>query len=340
MESEGKDNANEDTSTFVSAQSSLPSARTKESKDGGIMPQETQTWANGDVEALSSVTEGASQKLQKISSKAFHKSKDLLSAKSTSSESHSSTNSVLPSTSEAKAFPALTADYLKTDPAFNPAEVINTTAPVATGTRSGRKGGVKGTTKEIVGTVLHPRRAVIHHYRSKTAKSLSKANRPYISPESDREFLAAHDALKAETTDRNISRENRPPGDRPSSDEEMAASSAGPVSAAEIQRRKVEKLGMHRESVAVAWLTGRHIKRVRLVPSNVVDYPRFDDERFLQRNDADVVVRFMWEKYIGQVSRKYPTSSETGFSNQLTACSLSTSSTSPRALQLDTWTRV
>ncbi|KAL1963987.1 hypothetical protein VTN77DRAFT_7662 [Rasamsonia byssochlamydoides] len=236
----------------------------------------------------------------------------MLSTKSIPSESYSSTNST--STSEDKPYPSISYEYLKTDPAFNPVEVITSKPPPARNTVPGPKtlqGGVKGATKEIIGTVLHPRRAVIHHYRAKTAKYLASPKRPYISPTSNRGFLAAHD----ETTDGNSSgRKRRKTGNKTSrtnpsceqdssgrSGEKMAMNGVESTSLAKMEASNVEKLESHRQSLAVAWMTGRHIKRVRLAPSRVVDYPRLDDEKFMEKDDSNTVVRFKWERYIAQL---------------------------------------
>lgn len=341
MESGGKDDANKDATVSASAEAIPPTATVEESKDSSTTEEESETSEkNPDHDASSSmpVSEAASQKLQEISSKALHKSKDLLSAmdKQQHSESHSSANSTTPPTmnEDSNTYdPSLSYNFLKTDPAIKPVEVVGSEqqpAPPAKKSSQGGRGGVKGATKEFVATVFHPRRAVIHHYRSRTAKNLATASRPYTSPTSDRDHALA-------MTDPNTrSREKR----RRAAEEESATSPSQEVtnsnsnSSSEQQggiissrgRRRInnladmqmqkksdvferQKLELRRQGLAAAWITGRHIKRVRLVPSNVVEYPRLDDEKFMEKkkekddDSSDIVVRFKWERYIAQVRR-------------------------------------
>jgi hypothetical protein len=64
-------------------------------------------------------------------------------------------------------------------------------------------------------------------------------------------------------------------------------------------------LEAHRQSLAVAWITGRHIKRVRLAPAFVVEYPRLDDGKFVERDEKGAEIRFKWERYIGEVCEDF-----------------------------------
>ncbi|OKL64210.1 hypothetical protein UA08_00512 [Talaromyces atroroseus] len=207
-------------------------------------------------------------------------------------------------------------DYLKTDPAFSPA-VVSGQKPYSITTAA--TSSPLEVTKELANSIVHPRRTLVQHFESKTAKSLSKATRPYITPQVDREFLAAHDALfdaeraaENEPSHRTRSRRRTTSGgskrkDRQELDtktmikkEENRGRTAvenapnqdldqqqqqPPSTDAETQRRKVELLEAHRQSLAVAWITSRHLKCVRLAPSKVVSFPTFEDDKFVERND-------------------------------------------------------
>lgn len=223
-------------------------------------------------------------------------------------------------------------EYLKTDPAFNPAEVAGQKPAPVTSTSTGAHSdspfssaqNAKAATKELATKIIHPKRTIIQHYQSKTAKGLSKGTRPYITPQSDREFLSAHDALfkaenqagkepprktrgrkgtnsltlKKDRKGRTLKTRSR----RTSSSENVPSQGLTDEDNAEIQRKKVELLEAHRQSITVAWITSRHIKGVRLSPSKITDFPRFDDERFVERDENGAEIRFKWERFIGQVS--------------------------------------
>lgn len=89
-------------------------------------------------------------------------------------------------------------ELLKSNPAFNPARLSGHKTPSTANVPRGSKllhANAKRTTKGIARSALHPRRSIIQHYQRKTAKGLSKATRPYLTPQADREFLAEYDAL-------------------------------------------------------------------------------------------------------------------------------------------------
>ena len=208
----------------------------------------------------------------------------------------------------------LSHEYLKTDPAFNPSEVarskpsaITTSANIKT--RLPRARAAKVASKELATHILHPRRTIIQHYQSKTAKSLSKATRPYITPQADREFLAAHDALFEAKKDGDKTPPRKPRkrwGTEKKPDKgTRITKSEGRIPAetdAEVQKRKIQLLEAHRQSIIVAWITSRHMKAVRVTPSRIADFPRLDDERLIERDARGDEVRFKWDRYLGQVS--------------------------------------
>ncbi|KAH8702004.1 hypothetical protein BGW36DRAFT_372015 [Talaromyces proteolyticus] len=186
----------------------------------------------------------------------------------------------------------LSHEFLKTDPAFNPAEISgHEPNSKANASRMSRlvHGNAKKATKGVAKSVLHPRRTIIRHYQGKTAKSLSNATQPYVTPQSDREFLAAYDALFEAEYERDSERA------RDETNREDVS-----VTNYELQRRKVELLEAHRQSLTVAWITGRHVKCIRLVQWPVPQCPSLNDENFIKRNEKGDDVGFRWDQYIGQ----------------------------------------
>ncbi|EED17821.1 hypothetical protein TSTA_116110 [Talaromyces stipitatus ATCC 10500] len=212
----------------------------------------------------------------------------------------------------------LSHEYLKTDPAFNPSQVAGTspsavtTSANTTPPRLPRLRTAKASSKEVAGSILHPKRTIFKYCQGKTAKSLSKATRPYITPQADREFLAAHDALfeAKKNGDKAPARKTRGRKGTPAARREKSPHSREngvplgeyqPLQTdAEIQTRKVELLEAHRQSIIIAWITTRHIKAVRVTPSRIADFPRLDDEKFIERDANGVEIRFRWDRYLGQ----------------------------------------
>lgn len=64
-------------------------------------------------------------------------------------------------------------------------------------------------------------------------------------------------------------------------------------------RLKLERLETHRESLRIAYMTSRHIDRVRAVPKRHLEFPK--REAFLNKGQDGGVVRFRWERYLGYV---------------------------------------
>lgn len=207
----------------------------------------------------------------------------------------------------------LSREYLKTDPAFNPSHVARpkpsaTTTSANVKPRLPRARAAKIASKELATHIIHPRRTIIRHFENKTAKSLSKATRPYITPQADREFLAAHDALfeaeKDEEKPSRRTRNRRGTGKKPSGRGRMTDSEEHTSSETntEVQRRKVELLEAHRQSILVAWITSRHMKAVRVTPSHIADFPDLADEKFIERKGDGNESNFRWDRYLAQVS--------------------------------------
>ncbi|KAN0068315.1 hypothetical protein V8E54_013511 [Elaphomyces granulatus] len=208
-------------------------------------------------------------------------------------------------------------DLLDSELAFNPVAVTDSGLLLHAATEKSTPGivddGIKTATEKIANEVAHPKRAIIRHYRSKTARRLSRIARPYsTSSGADRKLLAAHDSfVKAQfeqaqrptKRENNIKTSHRPKivkkSKKPSwINEEDKISEIDEKDSPETPSRKIEELEPLR---AIAWITRRHVKRVRRVPSRIVDYPSFGDDRFLEKDGSGSVIRFKWERYIGQL---------------------------------------
>lgn len=214
-------------------------------------------------------------------------------------------------------------EFLKNDPAFNPARLSSHKTPTTANVPQVSKllhANAKRTTKGLARSVLHPRRSIIQHYQGKTAKGLSKATRPYLTPQADREFLAEYDALfdaeysqatgnghSQQRTNESIFTNGLVGGNSSGEEYQINENQNNGLPAMnfkgsyEVQRKKVELLEAHRQSLAVAWITSRYIKRVRLAPSPKARFPKLRDEILFERHGKNGEARFRWEKYIGEV---------------------------------------
>ena len=169
---------------------------------------------------------------------------------------------------------------LEYDPAFNPSELRKPRR-----FRPGKSAEKALGTMQTVGKVfIHPKDTIKKGATRTTAGQLSKAERPYLSKEANLDFLQAHDNLKqAEST--NSSKQV-------TSDEEQKDLVVS-------QRDKVKEMEEHRESLRVAWITSRHVRRVRVVPKRHINLPK--DEYFVERDERGQVICYDWLKWLGYV---------------------------------------
>ena len=166
------------------------------------------------------------------------------------------------------------------DPAFNPAQMVAGDPPRV----EGQQPSPKKALKSVASAIIHPRDTIKDKMTRTAAGKLSGAQRPYLSPEADREFLQAHD---------NLSQLASRGGSRQVSENDTDETE-------DQAREKVEKLESHRRSLKVGWTTGRHVDRVRVVQNMLPPFP--DHEYFVERDGANNYVRYQWEKFIGYVS--------------------------------------
>ena len=169
---------------------------------------------------------------------------------------------------------------LKHDPAFSSGQRVKGKRFSASGVAD----KTLGTLQTVGKSIVHPKDAIKSKATKTTAGQLSKAERPFLSQQSDLEYLQAHDNLKrAESTGSSM---------QGTSDEDYAAIIDG-------HRSKVNELEAHRESLQAAWTTSRHVRRVRVVPKRHIHFP--ENEYFLDRDAHGKVMRYDWLKWLGYV---------------------------------------
>lgn len=134
-----------------------------------------------------------------------------------------------------------------------------------------------GLAKNAAKVVIHP----MHHPKSKAAGALTAATEhPFLSEEADHELLQAHDEMKKATP-------------APFSDNQQAWDELGE------KREKFDKLQNDRQARQDAWVLGKHVDRVRVVPLRLIDYPKGSD--FHEYDSDGEHVRWQWERYVGHV---------------------------------------
>ena len=166
------------------------------------------------------------------------------------------------------------------DPAFNPAHVLSHPPPPL----GKHQGDVKDDLKSIATAIVHPVESVKSRATRTAAGKMSKVQRPFLSPEEDRQFLSKHEELSRVASPRSSWAQQS--GEE--QDQEEAA-----------LRIQLEDLEDHRSSLEAAWNLGRHVDRVRVVRNKVPNFPV--KASFEERDEKGNVVRRKWEKYVGYV---------------------------------------
>ncbi|MCJ1471138.1 hypothetical protein MMC07_009786 [Pseudocyphellaria aurata] len=180
------------------------------------------------------------QKLRGLSIKAKQKARKVLHVDSTEN-GHMSEESDAPS-------------ILERDPAFNPG-MLNQQKSANTDMSVTK---ACDTLRSVAAAVVHPKDSLKNKATKATASKLSKTQRPYLSQEADLDFLNTHDEL------------NRAQSTRLS----MQGTSDGEMDSLTNDRKsKVAEMEEHRESLRVAWITSRHVNRVRVIPKRHVEFP-------------------------------------------------------------------
>lgn len=135
------------------------------------------------------------------------------------------------------------------------------------------------------GFLAHPKETIQNRAAKQTAGKMANS-RPYLSRQANLEFLAAFNDLE----DAEQALEGVYDG------EETLVKEANIHDAEE----RIEGMERERQSMRVAWITARHVERVRAVPD---DPPVFPPESFFETKDDFGYTEFHWGKWIGYVGR-------------------------------------
>lgn len=153
------------------------------------------------------------------------------------------------------------------NPAFNTGQVFK---------KQRKRNNLSSTLKSVpktLDTLVHPKKAI----KSQAANSLPVKEQPYLHPETDKDLVEAHNKLYEASTN----------------------SAAGSDVVTE-QQRRVQEISRDRERMRTAWITGKHVKRVRVVPRDYLAFPTIANYHELDANGNYAGVQ--WGKYLAHVS--------------------------------------
>ncbi|TVY81863.1 hypothetical protein LSUE1_G007993 [Lachnellula suecica] len=210
--------------------------------------------------------------LQRVKDKAKAKTKRLLHIDSSDDEDED----------EEKTAYEATVEELNDSPAFNTSKLLNTSRIGPAGLPDKAIALLQSTAHAII----DPKAAIKSRATRKTAGKLAKS-RPYLSRQADLDFLEAHDDFvraKEDMTNGN-------------DDDETAAQKDGDIDHC---AQHIQDLEDKRQSLRVAWVTARHVQRVRVV--DAISPPPFPEESFFVEEDDCGFPEFNWGKWIGYVS--------------------------------------
>lgn len=172
-------------------------------------------------------------------------------------------------------------EQIDKNPAFNASKAVKKDRTSI----GGATGKASATLNTVVEAIAHPIDAVKSKTTRTTAGMLSEAERPKPSQDSDANLLQAQiDLNQVQASSSSRLDLNAPEQD--SLENEL--------------RQKVEDIEAQRQGLRVAWITSRHVDRVRVVPKRYVDYP--NSEAFVERDIHGAVLRYEWLKWLGYVS--------------------------------------
>jgi hypothetical protein len=175
---------------------------------------------------------------------------------------------------------------LNESPAFNSSRFLNKARSGPSGIPDKAIAFAQGTAEVL----LHPKTAAKRHATRNAAGELAKS-RPYLSRKADLDFLEAHDELK-----RAKGADSRDGGGY----EEDLEKRRRDINHCEDHIQEMER---RRQSMRVAWVTARHVQRVRAVYA--VSPPPFPEQSFFEKQDDCGNTEFQWGKWLGYVSLVY-----------------------------------
>lgn len=167
---------------------------------------------------------------------------------------------------------------LNDEPAFNSSQLKHRQAAGGPGVRRTSR-----TLRGLRQSIIHPKATIKSKAARSTASRLSRVERPFLSQEADLELLHAHEKLEQ-------AEEGMP--SRGNLDTE-------PSSVVCSKKDRVQELEAHRESLRIAWTTGRHVQRVRVVPKGMFSQPKSSTFRIKDGEGKDI--GFNWMEWLGQV---------------------------------------
>lgn len=173
-------------------------------------------------------------------------------------------------------------DNIEADPAFNPGKLVKEKPFTVRGAAEKTTGKLHS----IASTVAHPTKNLKDRAIRTTADQLAKAERPFLSQNANRELLEAHQDLRRAQNPRSLGH-SIPEKERNVLEEDS--------------RRKIEDIEKHRDSLAVAYTTTRHVHRVRVVPKEHMQFPEKD--AFVERDGNGNIVGHLWSRWLGNVRR-------------------------------------
>lgn len=173
-------------------------------------------------------------------------------------------------------------EELNESPAFNPSKFLNR----ARIEHAGLPAQVISTVQSTAAAIINPKKVIKSQATKKTAGTLAKS-RPYLSRKADLDFLEAHDDLVRAEDSRG----------------EEDGEEHGKRSDINQCEEHFEELEKRRQSMRVAWMTARHVQRVRVVDPIA---PPFPDDSFFEQQDDCGFTEFNWGKWIAYVSFSCP----------------------------------
>ncbi|KAH0553106.1 hypothetical protein GP486_006703 [Trichoglossum hirsutum] len=171
---------------------------------------------------------------------------------------------------------------INTDPAFNPTDVSTETETNKSDERVGTAGRAKHTKlklQPLAYSTSRPKRSIRSAAKRATAGRLSKAQGPFAPRRSDLQIVKAHD--------------------EPQRPESQTGLPAGLKHEAVGSQEALNMAQKQREGALVAWITGRHVQKVKVVPKPQLAFPKPGD--FVERDSEGEEVRVRWEHWLGHL---------------------------------------
>jgi len=141
--------------------------------------------------------------------------------------------------------------------------------------------------------IKHPR----NHGKRKAASLITADDSPYLGQGMDEELLEAHDKLEEATN----ARSNSAPVEV-DNDEINKHLDVDEDSEIEEARDKIHEIQTKRETLKTAWITGKHVRRVKAAKLPMVAHqPKVEDYNEYDANGN--YVRFNWQMYTGHLTQ-------------------------------------